>query len=315
MTKSERNKIHGMLEYRRPARSKTEQEFIARYIDAIPGVYSDQYGNRILASADSKVLISCHTDSVHHMDGKQRINISKAGIVSLARRERTSNCLGADDCAGVYAALRMIEAGVKASFVFHRDEEIGGKGSAWLARQYPEWLAKFNICLALDRRGTQDVIVDQNWGKCASDEFARGLANELGMGHSKADGIFTDSANYVDLIPECSNLSVGYQNEHSKRETLDLEYLDRVIDKLIAVDWDNIPVVRAPGDNGWDDMGYFGAGTGYTDIVSDLDTFCDYCGESFHYGYQTPENYQICGDCYEADLMYADYAKPSINGK
>ena len=241
-------RVRGMLEHRRPARGKTEAEFIARYLDTVPGMYSDAYGNRILICPGSKVLISCHTDSVHRMDGKQAVSVSRNGIASLAKRETSSNCLGADDAAGIYAALRMIEAGVKATFIFHRDEESGGLGSGWLADNYGGWLGSaFGLCLALDRRGTQDVIVTQQWNKCASDEFADGLAGQLGMAHGAADGVFTDSANYTGLIPECSNLSIGYQHEHSSCETLDLNYLEAVIRKLIAVDWDAVPVVRKPG--------------------------------------------------------------------
>lgn len=163
-----------------------------------------------------------------------------------------SNCLGADDCAGMYAALRLIEADVKATFVFHRDEESGGNGSRWLAKHYPKWLESFDVCLALDRRGTKDVIVSQQWSMCASEEFAQGLAEQLGMGHHAADGVFTDSANYTDLIPECSNLSIGYQHEHSRMETLDLNYLEAVIARLVKVDWQALPIVREPGECGTD---------------------------------------------------------------
>ena len=116
MSPVEINRVREMLEHRRLMRSSTEEDFIACYLDTIPGVYQDQYGNRILLSPDSKVMISCHTDSVHRMDGKQKLNISRGGIVSLDKRETVSNCLGADDAAGIYAALRMIEAGVKATF-------------------------------------------------------------------------------------------------------------------------------------------------------------------------------------------------------
>lgn len=247
MPRKEVNRIREMLEYRRPARSATEESFIARYIDTIPGVYADGYGNRLLLCPESKVMISCHTDSVHRMEGLQRVRV-RDGVISLDRKEILSNCLGADDATGVYAALRMIEAGVQVNYVFHRDEESGGRGSRWLASNYDEWLSTFDVCMALDRRGTRDVIVSQSYGMCASEEFPIGLSAELGMDHSPADGIFTDSANYVDLIPECSNLSIGYQNEHSRDETLDLDYLERVIQALVRVDWDNVPVVRQPGD-------------------------------------------------------------------
>ena len=250
MPGNEVKRLREMLEYRRPARSQTEAEFIARYIDTIPGVYSDAYGNRLLVNPGAKVMISCHTDSVHRMDGIQRVSVAD-GVVKLSRTEMLSNCLGADDAAGVYAAIRMIEAGVTSvSYVFHRDEESGGRGSAWLAKNYPAWVAGFDICLALDRRGTQDVIVSQHYGKCASSEFAAGLGAALGMGHKAADGIFTDSASYVDLIAECSNLSIGYYDEHSTRERLDTGYLEQVIEALIATEWGKVAVTRQPGDSG-----------------------------------------------------------------
>ena len=156
--------------------------------------------------------------------------------------------------------------------------------------------------------------MEQNWSKCASEEFASGLAGELGMKHGKADGIFTDSANYVDLVPECSNLSIGYQSEHTAYETLDLEYLGKVIDRLIAVDWSKVPIVRKPGDDGRDSWRRYhwhasDAYEGYDEVVSDLFTFCDYCGQSFCHGYQTVDSYQVCRDCYDAELMYAERTK------
>lgn len=193
----------------------------------------------------AKVMISTHTDTVHVAPGMQRVSVIK-GIVQLHEKELISNCLGADDTAGIYAALRMIDAGVKATFIFHRDEEIGGKGSTWLAKTHPEWLESFDICLALDRRGTGEIITSQWGGTCASGEFAASLGDALRMGHRAAAGIFTDSANYTGLIPECSNLSIGYQHEHTWNESLNLDYLDAVIERLIMVDWGKLDVVRDP---------------------------------------------------------------------
>lgn len=251
-----------MLQYRRPAQSKTEREFIRKYIDSIPDIIEDNYGNRILACSGSRVMISVHTDTVHRVGGMQRVSVIKS-IAQLHPKEIISNCLGADDTAGIYAALRMIEADVKATFVFHRDEEIGGRGSAWLAEAYPDWIGKFDICLALDRRGTSDIITSQWTGECASSEFAVTLGDALEMGHSETEGIFTDSANYAHLIPECSNLSIGYQREHTPFETLDLGYLEAVIARLIAVDWTQLAIVRDPlldeleweWDPAWDAIG------------------------------------------------------------
>lgn len=250
-----------MLTFRRPANGKTEQEFIKMYIDSVPGMSVDEYGNRWFLHDGSRTLISVHTDTVHRMDGKQRLQ-ERAGIVSLSAREKVSNCLGADDTAGIYAALRMIEYGVPVSFVFHRSEEIGGLGSSWVADNYDDWLAEtFDRCVALDRRGTQDVITSQYGVRCCSDKFALALARQLKMGHKPASGVFTDSANYMHLIPECSNVSIGYAKEHTALETLDVDYLERLIERLCAVKWDKLPTEHLPevetgGDDYWGEWNF-----------------------------------------------------------
>lgn len=234
-----------MLTYRRPAGSRTERDFIARYIDTIPGITRDGYGNRWLIHPDSQTMIACHTDTVHRVPGRQKIKVAH-GVASLAPNQHLSNCLGADDTAGIYAALRMVKAGVKASFVFHRAEEIGGLGSDYIAANHADVLASFNHCISLDRRGKTDIIEHQMTGRCCSTEFALELADALDMGHKPASGTFTDSANYTGIIPECSNLSIGYANEHRPNESLDLDYLERVILRLCEVQWHKLPVYRDP---------------------------------------------------------------------
>jgi hypothetical protein len=90
------------------------------------------------------------------------------------------------------------------------------------------------------------VITHQMCGRCCSDEFAKALCDQLGMRHEPCDGgTFTDSANYVDLIPECTNISAGYLNEHTRHETLNQRYLSQLLDAMCQVDWEGLPT------NGW----------------------------------------------------------------
>jgi hypothetical protein len=178
------------------------------------------------------------------MPGLQKIE-KKGNIIQLSKNSQ-SNCLGADNTAGVYAALKMIRAGVPVSFVFHRAEECGGLGSAYFVQVFEEHIRKYDVCLSLDRRGYTDIITKQSLTQTASREFAESLANELQMGHLPSEnGIFTDSLNYSHIVRECSNLSVGYFNEHTSREYLDKDYLDRLIQKLIKVNWHNLKIARS----------------------------------------------------------------------
>tara|TARA_R100001086_G_C11723097_1_gene227469 strand:- start:195 stop:692 length:498 start_codon:yes stop_codon:yes gene_type:complete len=54
------------------------------------------------------------------------------------------------------------------------------------------------------------------------------------------NGSFTDTANYTDLVTECSNISVAYWDQHSKNERCDMELIGKIEDRLIHADWKSL---------------------------------------------------------------------------
>jgi hypothetical protein len=70
------------------------------------------------------------------------------------------------------------------------------------------------------------------------------------LNYSAAPGIYTDTAEYSDIIPECSNLSVGYAQEHSPRESLDTEHVFDLVRAMSAFDAERIVIARDP--NQWE---------------------------------------------------------------
>jgi hypothetical protein len=240
-----------MLQYRRPHGSNSERDFIRRFITSL-GAECDEVGNRYLTvGKDPTIMWSAHTDSVHKMGGKQRIS-RKDNILKLHKQEKVSNCLGADNAAGVWMLREMILAGVPGLYVFHRQEETGGVGSSHFAKHNLHLLAGIKASIAFDRRNTKSIITHQGWGMTASDAFAKSLASAIGMGHKPDDtGIFTDTANYSDVISECSNISAGFFSEHSANETLDAQYLLDLRDAMISADLSSLVFEREPGDDGY----------------------------------------------------------------
>lgn len=202
----------------------------------------DGAGNLIKRIGSAPVLWSCHTDTVHRSDGRQNVRVDD-GRIRLARGD-SSSCLGADDGAGVWLASEMIRAGVEGLYVFHRGEEIGGIGSTYIAEEKPDLLEGITMAIAFDRKGRDSVITHQG-ARCCSDTFALSLGKAIGLGmEPDAYGLFTDTANYTHLIPECTNLSVGYDAAHSALESLDVPFLLKLRESLLALDVHRLKVQR-----------------------------------------------------------------------
>lgn len=260
--------LRQMLAYRRQGRTRTEKRFIKEFISPLD-CKIDGYGNLYKRIGNAPVMWACHTDSVHSMGGMQNLAYEKAhGILSLATKETTSNCLGADDAAGIFVMTQMIKAGVEGLYVFHRDEESGGGGSRHFAKHHAADYKHVNMCVSLDRYGYNSVITHQ-WGRCCSDEYGDALAdalngtNDLFQFEKDPGGLFTDSANYTDEIAECTNLSVGYYGHHGSTEEVSVPHLLRLIHGLSNIDVSTLPVKRVPGTGGYGD--YYGNRASWSD--------------------------------------------------
>lgn len=235
--------LHEMLTYKRPSRSKTEEVFIDKFIKSGRTFSEDEFGNVYIIVGESSTLFSCHTDTVHRTEGVQNIIVDE--MFTIVYKD-DKEILGADNTAGVWIMLKLIDNNIPGVYVFHKDEEIGGGGSRWIAKNRPEQIANITKAIAFDRKGQNEVITHQFMGRCCSDVFGNALADAIGLNYAISDqGIFTDTANYVDFIPECTNISVGYENEHTPSEFLDYGFLvDNLMHRLLLVNFEELPVER-----------------------------------------------------------------------
>lgn len=234
-----------MHTYCRPMGSDTEKAFIARYISNLPNAEQDRHGNWHVTVDAAPVLWSCHTDTVHREQGRQMVKYRrKTGTLVLDTLSK-SDCLGADDTAGVFLCREMILAKVPGHYVFHYGEERGGVGSRDLAKLDETFLRQFQFAIALDRQGTADIITHQGGERSASDAFALSLAAQLGGYYGPCGfGIYTDTDEYKWIIPECTNVSVGYQRAHSSKEILDCKHVVHLLEALKRIDSNKFVVGR-----------------------------------------------------------------------
>lgn len=245
-----------MLQTTRPAGSQAISDFIARFIAPVCdplGGFIDGAGNYIVKIGKKPAtLFSSHTDTVHSHAGTQKIKIS-GSFVSLSDKEKFSTCLGADCTTGVWLMLEMIQHNVKGLYIFHDSEEIGGKGSDYIAHETPDILQGIKYAIAFDRKGTTSIITHQYGGRCCSNAFADSLATLLPPAYLiDTTGTFTDTANYMYHIPECTNISVGYFNQHTKQESQCLNHALALRAQMLRFDDSVLVCDRDPADKSAD---------------------------------------------------------------
>jgi len=155
------------------------------------------------------------------------------------------------DKSGTTVMLYMMAHNVPGLYYFFIGEERGGIGSHALADVYEsvDYLKDVKRCVSFDRRNYHSIITSQMNTDCCSPEFADALcaaytANGLSM---KPDdtGIYTDSASFLDDIPECTNVSVGYFNEHTGKERQNMTFLIKLCEASVKIDWKSLPTKRS----------------------------------------------------------------------
>jgi len=238
-----------MLTFCRPHGTAVERHFIAKFIAPLPGVWQDEHLNYHVQIGESPILWSSHTDTVHKVQGYQSIRVDHLNqSIHLSRRSKRIGvrCLGADDTVGCFLMCEMIRREVPGHYIFHYGEEVGGIGSGELRDRSPHLIQSALFAIALDRQGTGDIVTSQTCGDCASTAFVASLAPMLPGTYSAARGLFTDTANYADIIPECTNLSVGYYRAHTPDEWVDYSHVAALLEALCILDASRLVCARDP---------------------------------------------------------------------
>ena len=213
------------------------------------GYQTDKFGNYYLQIGENpSTMFTCHLDTA----SKKIVKVNHVFEGKYIKTDGTS-ILGADDKAGMCVILYMIEKKVPGLYYFFIGEEVGCIGSSDLSEEFEH--KNITKVVSFDRRGTNSIITRQIYGKCCSNKFALALSEAF----KKADptlnlkpddsGLITDSAQFMDLVTECTNISVGYYNEHTVNEKQDIEYLTKLCKAVVKIDWEDLPVSKSKKDD------------------------------------------------------------------
>lgn len=266
-----------MLRYRRPEGSATQRIFCEKYLEPDFGE-PDPYGNyiKIINHPNGglpEICFTAHHDTVHSVDGMQHVIVNGDTAYAV-----DSSCLGADCTTGVWLILGMIQAKVPGIYVIHAGEESGCVGSSALIKDHLSditkysWLQHTKAVISFDRKGEESIITHQMGSRTASDEFAISLADAIGLPMRPDNtGAYTDSNEYIEVVGECTNISVGYLNQHSKKETQDMFFAYYLLEHLVEADWSKLVFKREPGEvdpddyRSWWSTKSYGSYSGYMD--------------------------------------------------
>jgi hypothetical protein len=224
-------------------------------LEFLPDLELDKFGNYYkVIEGDDTTMFTSHLDTADRAQLPTKL-LSKIEDGDEYIYTDGTSILGADDKAGVAVMLYMMENKIPGIYYFFIGEERGGIGSRDLASEYNsfEFLKNVKKCVSFDRRKTGSVITSQYGRVCCSNEFATALCkeyNKSGLNLSTdPTGVFTDSASFIDDISECTNVSVGYNNEHTFREIQNMTYLEKLAKASLKVNWSQLPAVRKVGIN------------------------------------------------------------------
>lgn len=222
-------------------------------LEFLPKLEQDPFGNYFkVISGDDTTMFTSHLDTADMVQKPTKL-LSKVVDGDEYIFTDGSSILGADDKAGITVMLYMMAHNIPGIYYFFVGEERGGIGSGDLAREYDsfDFLANVTKCISFDRRKTGSIITSQYGRVCCSNDFGSALAREYNKGGLNLSvdptGVFTDSASLMDDIAECTNVSVGYNNEHTTDEIQNMTYLIKLCEASLNVNWKELPITRKVG--------------------------------------------------------------------
>jgi len=216
-------------------------------LNILPQLEKDEFGNYYKVVGDKpSTMFNSHLDNY----GKEQVNTNPF-VKNIEGNDyvfSTNTILGADDKAGVTLMLYMIERDVVGLYYFFIGEEVGVIGSSALSNSFDSnrHLDHITKCVSFDRRGIDSIVTHQSKERCCSDVFANRLKDaflENGLKFNLDDsGVYSDSASFIGKIKECTNISVGYYNEHTTDEKQNISFLESLASACVSIDWEGIPI-------------------------------------------------------------------------
>ena len=307
---------------RQPALFKMMRQFLgSKYKHVYGGFDQNKQYSYMYAEGTIPIALIAHMDTVFPNPPKQ-IYFDRDKNVLWSPQG-----LGADDRAGVFAIIDIIQSGLRPHIILTADEEKGGLGAAALiGNNYKSPFKDLRYLIQLDRQGENDCV----FYDCDNPLFTDYIED---FGFVEAIGTFSDIS-YIcpDWKVAGVNLSVGYKREHTVAETLHVGHLLSTIEKvkqMLTVE--NLPAKFEYIPFEWDNR-MFGIEDGYLaritrKMMPESPNRCCVCGYVGNVESLFPvlgadgKHHSYCSDCIILDGInwcsncYQPYEVSSINDR
>ena len=286
--------LKGILRTTQAGLKKTMEEYLISQYGEKNVIIEKEY---VIALGTTPIGLVAHMDTVHtnqpvniFFDEQEEVMWSPQG-------------LGADDRAGVFSILEIIERGYRPTVILTTDEEVGGIGASAVAADFDKAPVDLNFLIELDRQGSNDAV----YYDCDNPLFEEYITRF---------GFVTDIGSFSDICFICPtwgiagvNLSIGYVNEHSLGEHLRVKDMMCTIDRVCAIldsvtDCDIFDFIPLKTAYKWDLSSFSNLTT-----PSETDEICWHCMEMYD---QTmivrTENGEetYCIDCYDKIMDFCE---------
>lgn len=173
----------------------------------------------IVGIGNIPVALVAHMDTVFDKPVEHLYYDQKKGVMW------SPEGLGADDRAGIFSIIKILQSGYRPSVIFTTDEESGGEGAEKLGkRKCP--IPNLKYMIELDRRGKDDCV----FYDCYNPDFIEYVEQ---FGFNEQYGSFSDISFLMGDWSVCGvNLSIGYEDEHTYCETLHISSMLETITKV-----------------------------------------------------------------------------------
>lgn len=198
-------------------------------VDSANNIYG-QFGK-----GETYPCIVAHTDEVHQAKPEDfEVLEHKGNYFGFSDDEKDFVGIGADDKNGIWIALKIAKAFVKAEkpikVAFFPGEECGCIGSS---KAELDFFKDCRFVLQCDRRGGSDFITKANGVDLCSKEFLSAVAPLLKKyGYKETCGLTTDvyELKCNELAISVANMSCGYYNAHTNREMTNISELKNALE-------------------------------------------------------------------------------------